>query len=305
MPLRIAPASIKRAIEVFSQFVFIAEAQGYRTEAMENGLALIVDEESIAFSLEEKSQKVPHEPTAAELKEWNRRASLGYASRPWPNYDYAPSGRLAIIIDANAYSGLRRTYADGKTRTLENMLPEVLAGFAEHAAMKKERRRAEEARARAWREAEAQRLRRAAFEAREKRRMEFVDAVHEQLIERAKLSSVLSHLENMAAEDACRVGAMVAWMRRRLLQIDVLIGPRFLDISSRSAKVGFEEPCTGSDDEEERDLGYLPPIELEYWSIDEEKGLATATTRYDWIKESGLDGNQNSDRNAEPQTNSD
>lgn len=63
---------------------------------------------------------------------------------PWPTYDQLPSGRLAIVIHANSYLGLRRRYSDGKTQALERMLPDILAGFVGHAAFISERRRENE-----------------------------------------------------------------------------------------------------------------------------------------------------------------
>jgi hypothetical protein len=194
---------------------------------------------------------------------------------------------LAIVIDANAYSGIRRTYSDRKAQTLERMLPDVLAGFAEHAAFAKERRREHEERARAWKEAEDRRHRQEAFESREKRRMAFVDAVHEQLVERAKLLAVLSHLESAAADDAHLVEGVAAWIRRRLLRIDALISSSSLEISSRSAKVSFDEPLTGPEAEGRGYPSYLP-IKLEFWSMDHEKGLARPVTALEWAIEAGL-----------------
>jgi len=287
VPLKIAPASGERALAILNALLALAQAHGHEPRGTSGGLVLVVDSEAIAFSLEEQPQKVPHEPTAAELKQQQQRARWGYTNPPWPKYDHTPSGRLAIVINANPYSGLRRTYADGKTRRLEGMLSEVLAGFAEHAALVKERRRTEEERLRAQQEAEARRLRQAAFEAREKHRMEFADAVHEQLTEREKLSAVLSHLEGATGEDADRVQDMIAWLRRRIRQIDVLLSPRFLDISARAAKVGFEELPSGTT-RNGGYMGHLPPVALQFWSIDDEKELATAATPIEWLAEAGL-----------------
>ncbi|RUV26488.1 MULTISPECIES: hypothetical protein [unclassified Mesorhizobium] len=219
---------------------------------------LIVKNESIAFGLEEQPEKALHQPTPAELKRRDERARLGYTTDPWSKYDQFPSGRLAIVIHANPYSGLRRTYSDGKTQTLESMLPDILAGFVGHAAYISERRRESDERERRQREAEARRQREEAFNSRETRRMEFVDAVHEQLTQRDKLTAVLSHLENATSEDAARVSAMTTWVRQRLKQIDALINPHFLNISARSSKVDFTEP----DPEQEAEGGsyyYSPP----------------------------------------------
>lgn len=279
VPLKIAPASIERGIRVLSQLFALAETQGHLPKATDDGLVLIVENESIAFSLEEQPGKTLHQPTPVELKRRDERARWGYTTDPWPKYDQFPSGRLAIVIHANSYSGLRRTYSDGKMQALERMLPDILAGFVGHAAYISERRRESDERERRHREAEARRQREEAFKSREKRRMEFVDAIHEQLTQRDKLTTVLSHLA--AREDAARVSAMTTWVRQRLKQIDALISPHFLDISARSSKVDFAEP----DLEEEAERGsfyYSPPIALQLWSIDDAKGLATSCSPLEW-----------------------
>jgi hypothetical protein len=109
--------------------------------------------------------------------------------------------------------------------------------------------------------------------------MEFVDAIHEQLTQRDKLTAVLSHLENATSEDAARVSAMTTWVRLRLKQIDALISPHFLDISARSSKVDFAEPHP----EQEAERGsyyYSPPSPSN--SIDDAKGLATSYSPLEW-----------------------
>ncbi|MCE6075333.1 hypothetical protein FS799_10755 [Agrobacterium vitis] len=281
VPLKTAPASIERGIRVLSQLFALAETQGHLPKATEDGLVLIVENESIAFGLEEQPEKTIHQPTPAELNRRDERARWGYTTDPWPKYDQFPSGRLAIVIHTNPYSGLRRTYSDGRKQVLEDLLPDILAGFVGHAAYINERRREADERERHYREAEAQRLREDAFNGREKRRMEFVDTVHEQLTQRDKLTAVLSHLENAAPEDVARVTSMTTWVRQRLKQIDALISPHFLDISARSSKVDFAEP----DPEEEAEKSsfyYWPPINLQLWSIDEAKGLATPCSPLEW-----------------------
>lgn len=289
VPLKIAPASVERGIRILSQLFALAETQGHLPKATEDGLVLVVENESIAFGLEEQAEKTLHQPTPAELKRRDERVRWGYTTDPWPKYDQLPSGRLAIVIHANPYSGLRRTYSDGRAQALERMLPDILAGFVGHAAFISERRRQNEEQQRRHRDAEARRRREEAFDSREKRRMEFVDAVHEQLTHRDKLTAVLTHLENATFEDGARVSAMATWIRQRLKQIDALVSPHFLDVSARSSKVDFAEP----DPEKEAESGgsyfsYSPPINLQLWSIDNEKELATACSPLEWASAVGL-----------------
>jgi hypothetical protein len=284
--LKISPRSIDRALQVLTRLFCLAEIEGYRPKISAAGLDLATDDVSIAFGLQEQSQKILRQPTAAELK---GRDDLhrGPSRLAWPKYDYSPSGRLAIIIHANSHSGLRRTYSDGKTQSIEAMLPEIVAALAEHAALLRERRRAAEERAREHREAEIHRQREEAFNAREKRRMEFVDAIHEQLLQRSKLSLVLDHLESFTADKAQPAGSISAWVRRRIQQIDALTSPQLLDISARFAKVDFAEATAENTGGPADHFGYLPPIGLQFWSIDEEKELATSISALEWAVRAG------------------
>jgi hypothetical protein len=220
--LKIAPGSINRALQLLGRLFALADTEGYCPKVSETGLELAAEDVSIAFGIDERPRKTPHEPTAAELKRREDNLRWGISRPPWPKYDYSPSGRLAIVIHANSYSGLRRTYSDGKTQSIEAMLPEVIAGLVEHGALLRERRRAAEESERQRREAEARRRREDAFNAREKRRSEFVDAIHEQLLERSKLAAVLAQLESPAAESKNRAESISVWIRRRIKQIDAL-----------------------------------------------------------------------------------
>lgn len=119
VPLRVAPASVDRSILLLAQFFSLADSQGFKPKATAEALVLVVDGETIGFSLEAPADRTPHQPTTAELKEQARYAGWGMSREPWSKYDYFPSERLSIVIQANAYSGLRKTFSDRQTKPLE------------------------------------------------------------------------------------------------------------------------------------------------------------------------------------------
>lgn len=82
VPLKVAPASIERGIRVLSQLFALAETQGHLPKATENGTVLVVENESIAFGLEEQPEKTLHQPTPAELKRRDERMRWGYTTAP-------------------------------------------------------------------------------------------------------------------------------------------------------------------------------------------------------------------------------
>ncbi|UFW90525.1 hypothetical protein BjapCC829_19115 [Bradyrhizobium barranii] len=284
--LRIAPASADRALQLLASLFALAETEGYRPMARETGIELATDDVSIAFGVDERPRKTPHEPTAAELERKQDNLRWGNSRDPWPKHDYSPSGRLAITIQANSWSGLRRTWSDGKTQKVETMLPEIVAGFAEHGALLRERQRAAEESERQRREAETRRKREEAFSAREKRRAQFIEVIHEQLLERSRLSAVSTHLQSHTADGGNRAKDIVAWIQRRIQQIDALTSPAFVDLSARSAKLGFVEPPCEPDTEGYYAYPSTPRLYL--WSIDEEKELATSIDALEWTIQAGL-----------------
>ncbi|MBR0820293.1 hypothetical protein [Bradyrhizobium liaoningense] len=290
VPLKVAPDSIDRALQLLSRLFALAETEGYSPKISDTGLELATEDVAIAFGVEERPRKTPHEPTAAELKRKDDNLRWGSSRAAWPQYHYSPSGRLSIVIHANFWSGLRRTHSDGRTRKLEAMLPEIVVSLVEHGALLRERRQTAEERERQQREAEVRREREDTFNAREKRRLEFVDAVHEQLLERSRLAAVLAHLEVALLDGKNRAESISAWIRRRIQQIDALTSPDFLDLSARSAKLGFLEPLShpNGSDTEGHYYGYSSTPGLQFWSIDEEKELATSISALEWATQAGL-----------------
>jgi hypothetical protein len=132
--LKVSKDALERALQIASRLIAVAEACNKPVASTDNGFALDFDGTLVAFRIEEESRQHPHVPTETELKRRKEHARWGMSSTLWPKYDHSPSGRLAIIIEANYYSGLRRTYADGKKQMLEDMVAKVLQGFADHAA---------------------------------------------------------------------------------------------------------------------------------------------------------------------------
>ncbi|RWF78299.1 MAG: hypothetical protein E5V72_05605 [Mesorhizobium sp.] len=89
------------------------------------------------------------------------------------------------------------------------MLPEVLAGFSDHAALVNERRRDEEER--------------------------IVSIIHEQLVQRGSCQPSCPIWR--ARPEMMQLQDMTIWLRRHTRQMHALLRRRFLDISARAAKV--------------------------------------------------------------------
>lgn len=282
--LKVSPDAQGPALAFLTRFLAAAQARGWRLQSAEGGAQLVVEGEPVRFRLEEQPAKTLHQPTDKELAVKRDRDRWGGDSQPWPTWDLSPSGRLALMIDANDYSGLRRTFSQRKGYPFADSLDVILTGFAAHAALQVERRREAEAAAKAAALAAARRERLAAFDHREKRRGEFAAAIGALLAERAQLQAVLGHLEASPEAVGRGLAGMAAWLRRRLRGIAARLDPSALEISARHAKVGFAEPPQG----EPASRWYAPKIELHLWVPADEEGRVSGVSELEWAIARGL-----------------
>lgn len=150
--LLVSPSCGERACVVLDTLVAAAEAERWLLESDEKGYAIVAEDESISFMIEEKLERVPHVITAAERKEqaeYERKCALadrGVGYRPWrapsiPDHDYVPSGDLVLKFDHDyAAGGTRRTFSDGKRQRLEDLVPSMIDALTRWAIAVKARR---------------------------------------------------------------------------------------------------------------------------------------------------------------------
>jgi hypothetical protein len=146
--LGVSAAARGRALRILDAIAKEASARGYAVRAPRSepgygrakglleveiaGTALVID-------LDELNDRVPHVPTAAELREKQR-----YSWTRIPTHDQVPSGRLRLRI-FTGWPIRGEKLADTKTIDLADRLPEVLqelelrAGAAEERRLQRER----------------------------------------------------------------------------------------------------------------------------------------------------------------------
>lgn len=159
--IHISPVSVERMTGFLSNFARVVKAAGHTLEPSDDGLLLRYEGEDITFELAEKTDRRPHQLTPkeeAELDKYKqylkrREGRTAYDQWDWRDYvseprvvefDYNPNGRLVFRFTDGGYDGLRRTFADGKTQTIEKLLPDILAGascIADQMKMKREKER--------------------------------------------------------------------------------------------------------------------------------------------------------------------
>lgn len=140
IPLYVSRPLVDRALRIMHAFLTEAESRGYTAEAqtdLERGeavhtVAIVIRGHVYPLALTERTTRVPHQPTAQELRQQERN--------PWtrpPKYDEEFNGRLALGSPANSWNSY--SHSDGARWTLESRLGLLLQDL-EHRAAEAERR---------------------------------------------------------------------------------------------------------------------------------------------------------------------
>ena len=114
---RVSPALQVRALRILDGLFKWAEGQGYTIRSGQehwSNTGIVIDGEEIEISIEEKSSisKTTNVPSA-------------YSSRIYQEHEYTPTGKLTLLIKSYCFNWTcRRTWAEGSTSTLEDLLPE-------------------------------------------------------------------------------------------------------------------------------------------------------------------------------------
>lgn len=218
----VAPASVDRAIAGLNQLVHAIEAQGWSIGEHEQGLTLVPDGEAIGCRIEEKTDRVPHVRNRKEEAEWTdyqrrlEQHARGFGYSPWPpripEHVQVPNGQLLLCLDKDwAGDGLRRTFGDGKTQTLETLLPLIIKGLQAWADAKKAQD-SERARQKAEWEERDRRQREAEARARvEGYRAQFLNRKAEPLAELERFDRLLTHWAGQSP--VAELGSYLAWAR--------------------------------------------------------------------------------------------
>ena len=131
--LQVSKAALIRALRFAAALITALEVEGFKVEVgngfREQTTATLYDQE-IGFMLVERTDKLPlTTPTKGGVLE----RVLTYGGTP---YEHKATGRFSLRI-WKPWNALRKSWGDGKTRTLEDQLPEIVAGFMQIALLGK------------------------------------------------------------------------------------------------------------------------------------------------------------------------
>jgi hypothetical protein len=170
--VHVGKSSIERVVLMIDAIAKTIEQRGHACIESKGGVDLVVDGEKMRLSFQETKNKHAHHPTAGELSEkarWeeNRKkwpTLYGSDKRHWRSWDYSPSGRLSLVLQATAWTNWQHDrilgrWHDRKSAAIEQKLDEVVVAMHAGAALLRHNREAAEERER-HRQEEADRRRR-------------------------------------------------------------------------------------------------------------------------------------------------
>lgn len=230
--------NVERAIAFLNTLAVALEAEDLRLQPEGVRMKVALGPDDVVFTLTERHRREKHRPTeeeeaqhkralekrdrAARRNDWDAYMSLPYRE-PWPEYDTIYTGQFAFAVDG-WHDGLRKTWADGKTQTVESMLGDIVVGLKVILAHEKteRERREEEARQRA----ELARRRDLAKKRkeREEARVTWLNELVDLRREAAGIRDWLASLPPEAKVDPdTERGRMLIWAKARLSNLEARI----------------------------------------------------------------------------------
>ena len=218
-----------RALRILDALAKAALARGYEVDASsaestdgwpQGHLTVTIRGQSNAVAIDEPHRRVPHTPTARELRDKDRH-SWAYI----PTHDELPSGRLRLNV-IRGWTIRQAGFVDTKTVALEDRLPVVLHELELRAAAREERDRREELE-RQQRERERQRARDdAEIGAREAHRgkvliRELEQWQHAKALD-AYLQAMADRIEELQGGEQLAAKEWLRWARQHQSRVDPL-----------------------------------------------------------------------------------
>lgn len=145
LDIRVEKASRRRALKIMDTLIKALEKRGFAvriSSAKEDPKTIVtVGEVELPIEIEEKYQRIELPPTESEL-----RSKRLYGWEPRKRYDYEGTEELALRINPGRWAslGVRKTWADGKTQRVEELLNQFVVGLVRVAEAKKQRDRERE-----------------------------------------------------------------------------------------------------------------------------------------------------------------
>lgn len=221
--IRVSPQHFSRALRIMNTLFLALEGRGHHV-AIQDGykktLGVRIDGQPIEFGLEEKFQR------------FVRSEDKTRKQHPWEyhQYEYKPTGTLMLKITEWGAEGLRKTWSDGKTVTIEECVNEFVIGLLKVAAAVKAYRAKQEEEERLRREAERRRYEEAQKREEELARQRALEQEAANWAKAQQLRAYLSAVKDMLTVKHGQIQAgsqadqWLTWAHQHADRLDPLVG---------------------------------------------------------------------------------
>lgn len=243
--INVAIASVERAIHILNDMARQLEARGLKLEPTGQAMRVAVRTDSVQFTLSERTRQEKHVPTDAELaaedrlrkkrerywkspRGWDEPAPNFY-ERAYPEFDTVYTGALALAVEGYD-RGVRRTWADGKTQTVESLLDGFVVGLQTILALRKAEREERDERERQHRELARRRDLAEKRAAREDKRVAYLTSIldlHDEIERLRRWVDLARGMPDGGASSS--LARMIAWTTRRLETLEIAVAPESIE----------------------------------------------------------------------------
>jgi hypothetical protein len=267
--VKVGCASVERVILVLDRLANALDAKQMPMMVTGKAMQIAVGKDTATFSLTERTQRVSHVPTSAELAEEARRQEQ--LERHWrnpsrwprppygsayPSHDLLWTGELTIQIDGYS-DGVRRRWSDGRIQRLENVISSIVEGIEVLVAARKASREAGEERERQRQELSLRHALAKGRQEREQARHKFLERIIRLTDEAEILRSWLNRTRLGTGENAdSQTARMIKWTRDQLRKIEEQLDVSGVERQLADVKM-FPNPAL---DELADALGDPPPM---------------------------------------------
>ena len=163
----VAAAHVERVIALLDALARKLEAKRLPLQTTGQAMRVTVGPDSATFTITERTRREKHIPPPADLAAEERRQKKlrrhWQSAAPWNDARVSLFGRAypecTGVRDRSVFRGVRRTWADGKTQTIERLLDNMTVGLEAVLAVRRLRREEQEEREHQWQERVASRTR--------------------------------------------------------------------------------------------------------------------------------------------------
>jgi len=272
--VEVSADNVERVIAILNAVAHRLDAIDLPLKPSGQAMQVSTGADTAVFTIKEKTRREKHIPTekelAAEEKRKERQARLWNSPRSWdrdysslfgpdyPEFDTVYTG--ALVFQVEGYSdGVRRTWADGKTQTVESLLDDIVVGLQTLLAVRKAQREENEERSRQWEEQARRRALAQQRSKREEKRIAYLGSILALQDEAHRLNQWLACL-NEASEPVPgdNLDRMIRWARQRLKTLEGTLAPENIDRDLQKKEL-FPEVDELHDPEGE------PPEDSHWW----------------------------------------